>query len=279
MSVPSIGVCSWSLQVTSVPELGKLMRDVGAAMVQVALGDPNHANWKEGRDIVRALKESHLEMTAAMIGYPGEDYATPQSIQRTGGFGWPERRQERLEIFKRACDMTKELGLEILASHAGFIPPPEDPNRTSFLDCLGEAAEYAGKQGVLFAMETGQETAELLRRTLDEMALDSLKVNFDPANMILYDMGDPIEAVKILGPDIVHVHVKDAKPPPRPGVWGEEVPLGEGSVGMAAFLEVLAFIEYEGPLVVEREVGDQKGRVEDIRRGIHLLRKLITTQA
>ena len=276
MGIPEIGVCSWSLQVKSVPELAKLMKEVGAATTQVALGDPNHATWKEGSSFVEALKQSHLDVTGTMIGYPGEDYATPQSIRRTGGFGDPNLRRERLEIFKRAVDMTAELGSKILLSHAGFIPEPESPERGSFLDCLYEAAEHAEKRGITFAMETGQETAELLRRTLDELAMPSLKVNFDPANMILYDMGNPIHAVEVLGADIVHVHVKDARPPSKKGSWGEEVPLGDGKVGMAEFLEALAAIDYSGPLVVEREVGNQAQRIEDIRNGIQLLRKLIT---
>ena len=162
-----------------------------------------------------------------MIGYPGEDYTTPDTIRRTGGFGDPALRAERLKTFRWAVDRTAELECEILASHAGFIPDPGSDDRGAFLDCLGEAAEYAESKGVIFAMETGQETADLLRRTLDEMALDSLKVNFDPANMLLYDMGDPIRAVKVLGRDIVHVHAKDAIPPAQEGAWGQEVPLGE----------------------------------------------------
>ncbi|MBI4600326.1 MAG: sugar phosphate isomerase/epimerase [Planctomycetes bacterium] len=276
MGIPEIGVCSWSLKVTSVPELRRLMKDVGAAVTQVALGDPNHATWKEGPGIVKALRASHLEISATMIGYPGEDYATPETIRRTGGFGDPATRKERLEMFRRAVDMTAELGVKVLASHAGFIPEPGHPDRGSFLDCLYEAAEAAARKGITFALETGQEAAELLRRTLDELALESLKVNFDPANMILYDMGDPIHAVEILGPDIAHVHVMDALAPKAPGTWGEEVPLGQGEVGMSEFLEALAAIDYSGPLVVEREVGDQAARVEDIRGGIQLLRKLIT---
>ncbi len=276
MAIPEIGVCSWSLKVTSVPELSKLMKEVGAPVTQVALGDPNHASWKEGADIIKALKRSHLEISATMIGYPGEDYTTPQTIKRSGGFGDPATRKERLEMFRRAVDMTAELEVRILASHAGFIPEPGDPDRMSFLDCLYEAAEIAANRKIVFAMETGQETAELLRRTLDELSQDSLKVNFDPANMILYDMGDPIHAVEILGQDIVHVHVKDARAPKTPGAWGEEVPLGQGQVGMSEFLEALAAMEYSGPLVVEREVGDQARRIEDIRSGVLLLRKLIT---
>ena len=127
---------------------------------------------------------------------------------------------------------------------------------------------------MLFTMETGQETAALLRRTLDELKMSSLRVNFDPANMILYDMGNPIEAIEILGPDIAHVHAKDANPPHASGEWGAEVPLGDGSVGMAEFVAALERAGYCGPLVVEREVGDQDERVEAIKHGISVLRSL-----
>lgn len=276
MAIPEIGVCSWSVQAKSIPELKRLMTDVKAAVVHVALGDPNHASWEEGEGFLEALKGAHLEVSASMIGFPGEDYTSPQTIKETGGFGDPARRKERLEIFRKAVDMTARLEIPIITSHAGFIPPPGDPERGGLVDCLYEAAEYAESKDVIFAMETGQETAELLRRTLDEISMDSLKVNFDPANMILYNMGDPIRAVEILGPDIVHVHVKDALPPEEDGAWGEEVPLGQGSVGMEAFLEALSEAEYDGPLIVEREVGSQEERVRDIQAGIGLLRKIIT---
>ena len=69
-------------------------------------------------------------------------------------------------------------------------------------------------------------------------------------------------------------HVKDARPPASPGAWGEEVPLGEGDVNIEAFIGALDDVGYRGPLVVEREVGDQRQRVADIRGGIDLLRRL-----
>ena len=122
------------------------------------------------------------------------------------------------------------------------------------------------------AFETGQETAELLRRTLDELKCSNLKVNFDPANVLLYDKGDPLRAVEILGPDIRSVHVKDANRPTAPGVWGEEVPLGRGQVGIPAFVRTLKKVGYRGPLCIEREVGDQEGRLRDIAHGVRVLR-------
>jgi sugar phosphate isomerase/epimerase len=128
---------------------------------------------------------------------------------------------------------------------------------------------------VVLAFETGQETAELLRRTLDELASPNIKVNFDPANMLLYDMGDPIRAVELLGPDIRSVHLKDARRPKTQGVWGEEVPLGDGEVDIPRFLRTLKEVGYRGPLVIEREVGDQAARMRDVAYGIDFLRRCL----
>src|SRR5262249_53754909 len=128
---------------------------------------------------------------------------------------------------------------------------------------LARAGEMATDEEVTLAFETGQESADLLRLTLDELQCPALKVNFDPANMLLYNMGDPIQAVEILAHHIRSVHVKDANRPTVPGTWGEEVPLGRGQVNISAFLMTLRRIGYDGPLCIEREVGTQAERFAD----------------
>ncbi len=77
----------------------------------------------------------------------------------------------------------------------------------------------------------------------------------------------------ILGPDIRSVHVKDARRTRVPGHWGEEVPLGEGEVNIPEFLRALERVGFAGPLVVEREVGDQAGRLRDVALGLERLRQ------
>jgi L-ribulose-5-phosphate 3-epimerase len=136
---------------------------------------------------------------------------------------------------------------------------------------LAKAGEMAREKGITLAFETGQETADLLRLTLDELRAPSLKVNFDPANMLLYDKGDPLRAVEILAPDIRSVHVKDANRPKLAGNWGEEVPLGQGQVDIRRFLLTLKKVGYQGGLFVEREVGTQEQRVDDIAHGIRFI--------
>lgn len=277
MSIPplAIGVCSWSLQVKNIPELKALMEQLGIAVVQIACGDPHHASWDEGDDMPKAALAAGLQMCGTMLGFPGEDYTTPQTIQKTGGFGDPATRPERIERFQWALQRTKALGLSDIMLHAGFIPEPQQPERKPFLDTLTRVSDLAQTQGITVAFETGQETAELLRRTLDDLRCPNLKVNFDPANMLLYDMGDPLRAVEILGPDIQSVHVKDAKRTLVPGTWGEEVPLGAGQVNIKSFVAALKKVGYRGPLCIEREVGDQPARIRDIAHGIRVLRECL----
>jgi sugar phosphate isomerase/epimerase len=271
----AIGVCSWSLQVTSVPELQRLMDGLGIDVVQIACGDPHHASWDEGERMPEAARAARFRMTGTMLGFPGEDYTTPQTIQKTGGFGDPATRPERLERFRWALDRTRALGLSDIMLHAGFLPEPGTPDRKPFLDTLAKVSQLSAEKGVTVAFETGQETADLLRRTLDELRCANLKVNFDPANMILYDKGDPLRAVEILGPDIRSVHVKDAKRTKVPGTWGEEVPLGAGQVNIREFVMRLKKVGFRGGLCIEREVGNQAQRITDIAHGIRFLRECL----
>ncbi len=271
----TLGVCSWSLQVTSVDELKRLLGTLGVTATQIACGDPHHASWSEGDAMPEAALASGLTLTGAMLGFPGEDYTTPQTIQATGGFGDPATRPERLERLAWGLDRTLALGLTDLTLHAGFLPESGEPGRKSMLDTLAKAGQMAADKGVTLAFETGQESALLLRLTLDELKSPSIKVNFDPANMLLYDMGDPIHAIEILGPDIRSVHVKDARRPTIPGQWGEEVPLGLGEVDIHRFVRTLKGVGYTGPLVIEREVGDQAGRLIDVKHGLEFLRKCL----
>src|SRR3954468_13613738 len=271
----ALGVCSWSLQVKSVAELKQLLDGLGVGVTQIACGDPHHASWDEGDAMPEAARASGIVMTGAMLGFPGEDYTTPQTIKATGGFGNPANRPERLDRLRWALDRTVALGLSDLMLHAGFLPALGDPDRPAMLDTLAEAGRLAADKGVTLAFETGQETADLLRRTLDDLKAPNLKVNFDPANMLLYDMGDPIRAVEILGPDIRSVHVKDARRPTISGEWGEEVPLGQGEVDIRKFVQTLKKVGYTGPLVIEREVGDQAARLRDVAHGLAHLRECL----
>lgn len=277
MAIPplAIGVCSWSLQVTSVPELKGFLDKLGINVVQIACGDPHHASWAEGDAMPAAALGAGFQLSGAMLGFPGEDYTTPYTIEKTGGFGDPATRPERIERFKWALARTKELGLTDLMLHAGFIPALGAPERKPFLDTLAQVADLAKQVGVTVAFETGQESATLLRRTLDDLKAPNLKVNFDPANMLLYDLDEPLKVLDLLAPDIRSVHLKDANRPTVKGAWGTEVPLGEGQTNTREFVKALKRIGFTGPLCIEREVGNQQERFRDIEHGIRFLRQCL----
>jgi len=271
----AVGVCSWSLQVHSIPELKGFLDRLGVDLVQIACGDPHHAAWDEGDNMPKAAKSAGFVIGGAMLGFPGEDYTTPQTIQKTGGFGDPATRPERIERFRWALDRTLALGLRDLMLHAGFIPEVGAADRKPFLDTLGKVSQLAAEKGVTVAFETGQESSTLLRRTLDDLKCPNLKVNFDPANMLLYDKDDPIQAVEQLAPDIRSVHVKDANRTKVPGTWGEEVPLGQGQADIRKFIATLKKVGYRGPLYIEREVGNQQERFRDIAHGIRFVKECL----
>ena len=113
---------------------------------------------------------------------------------------------------------------------------------------------------------------------LADVDRDNLFVNFDPANMILYGSGNPIEALKKVGSYVRSVHCKDGKWAAKPGEeWGSEVPLGEGDVGMETYLRTLVEIDYQGPLTIEREIPqDPERQKQEIGSGIRLLNELKT---
>ena len=54
----SLGVCSWSLQVKSIPELKDLLHQLGIDVVQIACGDPHHASWDEGDGMPEVARNS-----------------------------------------------------------------------------------------------------------------------------------------------------------------------------------------------------------------------------
>ena len=121
---------------------------------------------------------------------------------------------------------------------------------------------------------------------LEDVARPNLKLNFDPANLILYGTSEPIAALKLVGKHVVSVHCKDGNWPDKSvaGSLGTEMPLGEGSVGMANFVNTLKEIGYTGALTIEREVSlDQDmddrhqaklSHVDDIMKAVQLLETL-----
>lgn len=249
-----IGLCTWSLGGT-LQEINGAMNELGLRHVHLAIGPALADN---GTAYLDAARQFDWTITSTMIGFPQEDYSTLESIRLTGGIVpdayWAANRAATLA----AIDATASLGVPYLSLHAGFLDA-EDPARAAALsDRLRELADAAAEQHVTLLLESGQESADDLRAFMERLQHPALGINFDPANMILYNKDNPIDAVAILAPWIRHVHIKDAVRTQVPGEWGSEVPWGDGEVGPRAFLEALQAAGFSGAVAIEREAGTER---------------------
>ena len=178
---------------------------------------------------------------------------------------------------KAISDFTRLLQCDVIALHLGFVPHPDgSPEYTSVVDVTRDLCEHAKSNGQSLHLETGQETADDLLQFIDDVRQDNLFVNFDPANMILYGTGEPIEALQKIGKYVRSIHCKDANWAKEPGKeWGEEMPLGQGEVDMKRYLQTLKSIGYTGPLTIEREIPQEPQRQkEEIGHAVNLLTRL-----
>jgi sugar phosphate isomerase/epimerase len=265
-----IGVCSWSLQPKDTAHLVALVKQLGLQHVQLALGPLLALDDKRKHLELGHLRNAGLKLTAGMIAFPGEDYSSIDAIRRTGGYVPDDQWDLRKRMSAQAATLGAELGLKAVTTHVGFIPRKGEAGYDKMLGRVREVAKDFGGHGIELGMETGQESAGELLEFLDDLDTPNVFVNFDPANMILYGAGDPIDAIRTLGRHVRHVHVKDATASDRPGeAWGEEVAFGTGQVGPQRFLAALDRIDFRGPLAIEREAGSQ--RMADVKAAIEAL--------
>ena len=271
-----IGVCSWSYQ-RPLREVADEMAKIGVKGIDLALTpfvapDGRHG-VEEGEEALAFAKAQFASgawrLFATMISFPQEDYSTLETIRKTGGVVpddcWPRNR----EIAAAAAELSGTLGAPYMLFHAGFLDESNPAAYAAYVERVSFVRDACAKAGVQLILESGQETAEDLARFLRDVP--GLYVNFDPANMILYGKGRPMEALETLVPWIRKIHVKDADATAVPGTWGTERPWGEGQVGGAAFIDALNGLGFTGNLTIEREGGDD--RVGDIARAAARLRE------
>ncbi|MEN6405545.1 MAG: sugar phosphate isomerase/epimerase family protein [Thermoguttaceae bacterium] len=223
------------------------------------------------------LKKLGIRISVVFGGFEGESYADIPTVTRTVGLVPPATRAARLKEMKEISDFAKLLGVGAVALHVGFVPhDAADPLHAEVVAVVRDLCDHCKNNGQNLHLETGQETADGLLQFLTSVDRDNLFINFDPANMILYGSGEPIQALRKVGRYVRSVHCKDAKWAAHPGhEWGAEVPFGNGDVGAENFLRTLNEIGYTGPLTIEREIPQEPSRQkEEIGHAIRLLNGL-----
>ena len=269
-----LAVCSWSLQPTTPEDLIAKLRAVGIGQIQLAL-DPLRTAPEVWHKAPEMFRENGITVVSGMFGCVGEDYSTLQTIRLTGGFVPDATWEENWRNVGVTVALAQMLSLKLVTFHAGLLPHEKrDPSFEKLKRRLIQFADAFRMAGIVLGLETGQETASNLLALLQTINHPNLCVNFDPANMLLYDQGDPIEAVRLLGPWIRQVHIKDAIRTSTPGAWGEEVVVGTGEVNWPEFFSALTGIGFKGFLCIEREAGNQ--RVKDLRTTHHQIQMILS---
>jgi L-ribulose-5-phosphate 3-epimerase len=270
-----IGVMFWAGR-DNLQEIASL----GVRCGQLGIPGDLDLNADLAREWKSALERAGFTVVTVFAAYQGEDYADIPTVQRTVGFIPHETREKREHRTSQVSDFAAAIGVRSVATHVGFIP--EDATHPDYItvrEMVRRVADHAASHGQTFALETGQEPAHVLQRFLKHVSRPNIGINFDPANMILYGTGDPIEALSTLGPLVLSVHVKDGDWPPRdhPQALGKERPLGKGCVGIPRFIEKLKEIGFKGPLNIEREAENQQERIADMRNAVVYLKNMTTS--
>ncbi len=274
MTTAWMGVCSWSLQPATPEELAARLREIGARATQLALDPIRSGAWSASETLDR-LSAAGIAVPSGMISMAGEDYSTLESIRETGGVRSEAHWEENLAAAAAGARLAREMGIRLVSFHAGFLPEaPYDPLRSTMIRRLRQIVDAFSGCAVDVALETGQETVETLLDVLEELDRRTVGVNFDPANMILYDKGDPVAALKALAPHVRQIHLKDARRTQRPGEWGVETPIGEGQVPWPAFAQAVRAARLRCNLMIERESGAD--RAGDVAAAVKRLRPLFS---
>jgi sugar phosphate isomerase/epimerase len=185
-----------------------------------------------------------------------------------GGFSDPERNKIYVEKSKRVIDLALKLDCRVVTTHIGTVPAEECEKKEIMRAACRDLALYADSVGAAYSVETGPEMGEILADFLDSLGAGGVRVNFDPANLVMVAGDTPVNALKYLGKYVVHTHAKD-------GIKQEkgylELPLGQGGVNFDTYLPALKATGFDGFLTIEREVGDNPEA--DIAMAVGFLRE------
>lgn len=261
------------------------VRACGLTAVQLALDPLREASERGGgawglERVKAVLADAGISVISGMIGAVGEDYSTLSSIRQTGGVRPDRHWQQNIHNARVSAAIAERLGLSLVTFHAGFVPHDLGDEEFHVMSArVAEVGDVFAERGVAVALETGQEPAVVLPEFVEASrgegcaTVGSPWLNFDPANMILYGSGDPVEAVTRVAALVKQVHIKDAVRSARGGEWGTEVRVGTGAVDWAAFFALLRERCAGADLVIEREAGTS--RVEDVRAAVDLVRSFV----
>ena len=253
----------------------EVVRELGITTIQLHTPTKGTRTAENAKAFMQKLQEYGITVTTVFLGFEGETYESIARTAETVGLVPEATRAARLAESYEIADFAALLGVTAIGSHIGFVPHDRtSPEYIAVVETIRSLCDHLLKNKQTLHLETGQEPVDLLMKFMDDVQQPNIFINFDPANLILYGIGDPLGALRTVGSRVRGVHCKDGTATTgTPGVdWGCEVPFGKGEVDAEQFLRILHEIGYTGPLTIERELSSEPERQKaEIKQAVEFI--------
>ena len=271
-----VGVCGWSIDRHDVLRSIRLAgTELGLHFVQIGFFTEETVRGADADRIRQVAEDSGVTLTSSFLAFEGEDYSSITRIGETGGYALDEAYAQRRILTAEVADLTAAVGCLAVAVHLGTIPKdPDSPIRRKLVARVGEVADLLAERRLSLHLETGRESATVLRAFVDAVGRPNVAVNFDTGNFVVYGTDIPAQAVAELEGLIENVHLKDASRSSRPGTdYGGPASLGTGDADIPSVIEALRASGYPGPVLVE--CGSRQAGVDAVSSALAYLRPLL----
>ncbi|NMB25195.1 MAG: sugar phosphate isomerase/epimerase [Firmicutes bacterium] len=247
------------------------VHELGFKVCQISVYDTSYYTDAIASIIKEQCAKYGVTIDGIWTGWPGDLAWNFTKGPETVGLVPPHLRDERAEVIKQGSDFAAKLGVKRIITHLGFVP--EDMKDQKYIDLipvLQDIAAHCRKNNQDFLFETGQETPVTLLRTIEDIGVENVGVNLDPANLVLYGKGNPVDALDVLGRHVKGVHIKDGTYPTDGRNLGQEKPVGEGIVDFPELLAKLKKLGYSEPVCIECEL-EEDVRLREIENAKNAL--------
>jgi sugar phosphate isomerase/epimerase len=240
-------------------------KSLGFDFGQIAIWDMDFYTDENLKELKATLEKEKFSVCDVWCGWRGPVVWSHPQKYSTLGLVPDYLRMGRMEDLRKGAKFAYDLGVSTIVTHTGFIP--DDPYHPTHIAIANELRAFCAElkaRGQRFAFETGEEIPLTLNILINEIGLDNVGVNFDPANLISGGRGNPNDAMELLGTRIFGMHAKDAVPAKFGEVCGKQTKVGEGKVDFKRLLEQLKKFGYNGDIVIEHEMSGREDRTKDI---------------
>ncbi|MBR5308298.1 MAG: sugar phosphate isomerase/epimerase [Clostridia bacterium] len=218
-----------------------------------------------------------IDISAQFAGFRDAEIAwyDTRYLARTLGIAVPAYRLERMKYLKSAIEFASKAGIPDVVIHAGYIPNDLlSEGYADMLTAVDSVAKHCEAQGVNLLLETGTECPIILKALIEDVGRSNVYINFDPANILMYGFGNPVDALTVFGKYVRNMHGKDGCLPTNPHRFGEEKAVGQGMVDFPAIFRKFREIGYDRYCIIEREISGEQ-QLRDILAAKEYLTSLV----